>query len=66
MAHHKKIYTQHDYHTVRQEPGNMKHPHYTISANNNHQDINERVGVKNDRKVDNKIFYQFNLDDWQG
>lgn len=66
MAHHKKIYTQHDNHTVRQEPVNMNHYHYTINANNNHEDTNNRGVVKNERKVNNKIFYQFNLDDWQG
>lgn len=64
MAHHKKTYTQYENQTVKQDFDNPQH--FLISSNNLENDYRSDHDSRNDNEFNNEVFYQYNLDDWQG
>ena len=64
MAHHKKINTLYENQTVKQDFDNPQH--FLISSNPQENDIKGNNDSVRETEFNNEVFYQFNLDDWQG
>ena len=64
MAHHKKTYAQHENQIVKQDFDNPQH--FLISSNTAENDFRSDNDSRSDQEYNNEVFYQYNLDDWQG
>ena len=64
MAYHKKSYTQYENQTVKQDFDNPQP--FLISSNTQEHDMRGNNDSASDNEFNNEVFYQYNLDDWQG
>ena len=64
MAHHKKLNTQYENQAVKQDFDNPQH--FLISSNAQENDVRGNNDSVGESEFNNEVFYQYNLDDWQG